>query len=464
MRALRTTQWMTAAALAALLVAGCTDAEEAAAEAVQGEAAQAAAEVQIPERLDALDLSEVNEIAEAGVGQTMVFDPKSGTVYMAWGRQAPEQAAKGEDPAMQVMVARSTDGGKTFTDPVVVSAPEHTDMYISTANPVVVQAGPDGTVYVAYTTLVDNELSPYGVNRAQLVVSTDGGQTFSEPEQIVTAKTEDIPVKFASFYMNGLFVASDGDLYYSFLDGRDYLAAKAQGKEAEPQLRVARSGDGGRSWAPSVLVAKPTCGCCSTVMTENGKGDLFASTRGYAKLKGSYDAVRDPIVSRSTDDGNTWSEPVKISDDNFKISGCPDVSEGLAADSGGTLHAAWYTGTAAHPGVYYATSEDGVKWTKPVALLHGEWVPYGDVRLVIDGQDRPWVAFEDRTGEIDRVQVARIDPQTPAVSFSKAIPGHGPALVAGKDWAALSFEANASEDDEDGLTALQTVIVTGADT
>ncbi|MDN5871145.1 MAG: glycoside hydrolase [Nitrococcus sp.] len=451
MRALRTTRWAAAAALAAVLVGGGQAARS---------AAQASAQIVMPEELAPLELSEVTKVVEAGVGQTMALDAESETVYMAWGRPAPGS----EEQAMQVVVAHSTDGGKTFSEPVVVSAPEHSEMYVSTANPAVVQVGPEGRVYVVYTIAVDNEIKPGDTYRPQLVVSTDGGQTFSDPQPVVTAATEGIPVNFASFYMNGLLVASDGNLYYSFLDGRDYLAAIAAGKEAMPQLRVARSGDGGETWAQSALVGKPTCGCCSTVMTENDDGDLFASTRGYAKLEGSYDAVRDPIASRSTDDGKTWSEPVKISDDGFKISGCPDVAPGLASDADGTLHAAWYTGTSAHPGVYYATSEDGVHWSKPLTLLRGEWVPYADVRLVIDGQGRPWVAFEDRPGEVDRLQVVRIDPQTRAVAFSKAIPGHGPALAAGEDWALLSFEPNLTEDDAAGPTALQSVLVSGADT
>ncbi|MGH9000483.1 MAG: sialidase family protein, partial [Acidimicrobiia bacterium] len=161
------------------------------------------------------------------------------------------------------------------------------------------------------------------------------------------------------------------------------------------------------------------------------------------------DPVMEIVVARSADDGDTWSEPAKFHDDGFKMSGCPDVAAGLAADSGGRLHAAWYTGTDSHPGVYYAVSDDGVSFSQPVALLNDEWVPYADVRLVIDGDDQPWVAFEDRRGEVDQVQLVRIDPDTSAASFAAALPGHGPDLVAGDDWALLTWQSNPkSEDDE----------------
>ena len=158
-------------------------------------------------------------------------------------------------------------------------------------------------------------------------------------------------------------------------------------------------------------------------MAENGKGELFAGTRSaFLELAGSYDAVRDLVLAHSSDDGATWSSLTKVHDDGFKISGCPDVALGLASDSAGHLHAAWYTGTESNPGVFYARSDDGQTWTKPLALQTGKWSPYADVRLVIDGKDQPWVAFEDRSGDTDKVQVARIDPESMSVSLSTPWP------------------------------------------
>ncbi|MGH9024030.1 MAG: hypothetical protein ACRDV9_13195 [Acidimicrobiia bacterium] len=63
-------------------------------------------------------------------------------------------------------------------------------------------------------------------------------------------------------------------------------------------------------------------------------GPPFATTRSdWKELKESKDAVRDPFLSISTDAGTTWSEATKIHDDGFKISGCPDISAGLAVVS-----------------------------------------------------------------------------------------------------------------------------------
>ena len=155
---------------------------------------------------------------------------------------------------------------------------------------------------------------------------------------------------------------------------------------------------------------------------------------------------------------STWSSLAKVHDDGFKISRCPDVAMGLASDSLGHLHAAWYTGTESNPGVFYARSDDGRTWTKPLALQTGKWSPYADVRLVIDGKDQPWVAFEDRSGDTDKVQVARIDPNSMSVSLSAPVAGRGPALVVSDGWALLSFSSLPASEDDEGPTALNSLL------
>lgn len=182
-------------------------------------------------------------------------------------------------------------------------------------------------------------------------------------------------------------------------------------------------------------------------MAQGRDGPLFATTRSaFLELKDSYDAVRDPILSVSADDGATWSEATKISDDKFKISACPDVTAGLAVDSAGRMHAAWYTGTEAHPGVFYATSDDdGKTFTKPATLLAGDWVPYGDVKLAIDGDDHAWVAFEDRREDQDQIRLVRLDPEGRA-ACSRTWAGTAPDIAAGDGYAVVTWGTQGAHD------------------
>lgn len=180
-------------------------------------------------------------------------------------------------------------------------------------------------------------------------------------------------------------------------------------------------------------------------------GPLYATTRGLSReLKGSYGAIRDHFVSVSHDDGASWSQPVKFHDDRFKISGCPDITPGLAVDSKGRVHAAWYTGSERNPGVLYARSDDqGKTFSPPVVLLTDDWIPYADVKLAVDAQDHAWVAFEDRRGERDLIQLARIAPDG-TFARSKTWPGTSPDVAAWGETALVSWGTQAGEGEERG--------------
>ncbi|MGH8933978.1 MAG: sialidase family protein, partial [Egibacteraceae bacterium] len=343
-----------------------------------------------------------------------------------------------------------------------------------------VALGPDGEVYLLYLTHTDYPLwEGYGVRGfLNLARSDDGGKTFGDSVVAADEATEGVET---AMEMANLFVAPDGDVYVTWLDFREELdrlrvkAAAAPAAEEEPshgeeestaetQLRLARSTDGGQTFAPSSLVSKPTCECCGTAAAQGESGPVFATTRSsWAELKDSYEPIRDVFVTASADDGATWAEPVKVHDDNFKISGCPDITSGLAVESQGRLHTAWYTGTESGPGVYYAFSDDqGATFSQPVALLTDEWIPYGDVKLALDGQDNAWVAFEDRREEVELVQVAKVDAQG-EVAWSEAWPGTAPSIAVAGEEAMVTWATVGDQPDEHGGTSgIQALLVSAA--
>lgn len=430
-------------------------------------------EIAAPAELAGLSLSEPTVVAPAGaLNPTTAYDPKSGAVYVAWAEETPGTAQpEGKDQQVRAVVARSDDGGRTFSAPVVASAPtDHVRTYAISPTQVVV--GPGGEVYVQYLHNEPSDLSDYlkeyGRSSLRVVRSDDGGRTFSPSADIATEAVEGA---VTTMEMATLFVAPDGDLNVTFLDEREAIAAEMAGApEPDPhdhdavtpatQMRMVRSSDGGKTWSKSVLVAKPTCGCCSTKSAQGTSGPLFASTRSdWKELKGSYDSVRDVFVSASADDGATWAEPKKVFDDNFKISGCPDVHNGLAVDSRGRLHVAWYTGAESHPGVYYALSSDGGKtFSDPLELLGDKWIPYGDVKLSLDRKDQAWVVFEDRRSDEDQIRLVRVDPERRAASFSATWPGTAPDVTAADGWALVTWMTHAAPDDHDGAGPVRAVV------
>ena len=428
--------------------------------AVMGAASAAGSAVEKAPTGSHLQVSEARTlVSEGGRNPTVASDRRSETVYLAWAQEVPGNPEVGKegkkaDPRIEVRVSRSEDGGRGFGPPVVASSAE--DRVESfTVSPTQVAVGPRGEVYVLYShNDPEFKASGWEIGRSllRLVLSTDGGKRFSTPVEIGAESVEGV---LTTVGMLNLFVAPAGDLYASFLDYREDIAYRLanakeppKGQEPATQLRVARSTDGGRTFGRSTLVSKPVCGCCGTKLAQGIAGPLYATTRGQAnELKGSYDAVRDPFVSVSRDGGTSWSAPVKFHDDRFKISGCPDVAPGMAVDSKGRLHAAWYTGTDRHPGVFYARSDDeGRTFSTPMALLSGDWVPYGDVKLALDGGDNAWVAFEDRRGDEDLIQVARIAPDGSYI-LTEAWPGTAPDLTARRDAAIVAWGTKAPNEE-----------------
>jgi hypothetical protein len=407
-----------------------------------------------------------------GHGATVAVDPRNGAVYLAWAQKAPkapndveDREKRKKDVSLSVLVARSDDGGRRFGAPVAASRPgDHVRAY--TVSPARVAVGPQGDVYVQYGD-EDPDFSLEGSYLGRMYLrmarSLDGGRSFEPPVQI---GGEAVEGAVASLGMTNLFSAPDGALYSSWLDSRESIAYVLANKKHPPkniyasQLRVARSDDRGRSFQKSTLVTEPVCVCCGTKVAQGKDGPVYAGTRGLAwqAVKGSADPVRDIVVAASHDRGATWDAAVKLHDDGFKVSACPDVTAGLAVDSKGRLHAAWYTGSDRRPGVFYAVSSDrGKSFSEPVALLTDDWLPYGDVKLALDAKENVFVAFEDRRGDVDLIRLARIGADG-SVLHAEPWPGTGPDLAAIGDAALIVWGGiNPASEEQGGAVELATV-------
>jgi hypothetical protein len=409
-----------------------------------------------------IELSEVHALRSSGARDaTIAFYAKTGSAYVTWAQESPppKRISKTHhaDPRLTVLLARSTDGGTTFEEPVALSVP--TDRVTSAAvSAARVQVGPGGEVYVMYPRL-DPRFKLMGMNIREQVRfrrSLDGARTFETPIEIGSEALEGVAT---SLGMVNLFAAPDGTLYASWLDTRATFAYVAKHHEwpglrqYSSQLRVARSVDGGRSFESSVIAAAPVCVCCGTRVAQGATGPLYASTRGIAwpDPGESAESVRDLFVVHSLDRGSTWSAASKFHDDEFRINTCPDVSAGLAVDSAQRLHAAWYTGTAANPGMFYAVSSDqGQSFSAPIPLVTGEPAPYGGVKLAIDSHDNAWIAVKDWRPGTRTIHLLRVASDG-TVSQAPPWPGKSPDIASTGDGVILTWtEARAGDEETAG--------------
>ncbi|MCA9877455.1 MAG: exo-alpha-sialidase [Thermomicrobiales bacterium] len=346
----------------------------------------------------------------------LAANPYDGSLYLTW--VGPDQAEhahaeeadatpgadheSGTAATNRVYLARSTDNGATFGEPVLVSGD---DAYVSIgATPAVTGFGPDGSVYVAYLSAEPHELSEWGREIVRVARSEDG--TIFAP---AIETPQDDGITNAGGY-HDIIVDEAGRVYVAWLDFRDTFNA-GTGDFSSSSLRVAWSDDGARSFSPSVEVSKPACPCCPPSFQFGADGRLYLAWRDQWDQADGSDPVRDPVVAWSDDRGATWSAAELVHRDGWHMPQCPHSGPGFDLDAAGRLHIAWFTGAEGRNGVFYAVAEAaGEAFSAPLALLEDDWAPVTPVRLALDDGGNAYVAFVDAREETPLLILNRITP------------------------------------------------------
>lgn len=164
-------------------------------------------------------------------------------VAIVWTRSLPAEAS-------QIMIARSQDGGRTFTPAQVVSTSAGPNLGALPA------AGPHGALYVAWEVFARR--SAYTPQRIHIDVarSLDGGATFSPP--VALPATWDLPTMLPNgrlrvFAMPALAVdPATGTVYVAWARAR--LAAPGTYVGMAADVVLSRSRDGGVTWSTPVVL------------------------------------------------------------------------------------------------------------------------------------------------------------------------------------------------------------------
>jgi hypothetical protein len=221
----------------------------------------------------------------------------------------------------QIFFSRSTDGGASFSNPLPIS-PGFNNNHVGGRQGAAVKVGPDGTVYVVWLDSVHKQ----AVER--LSISHDGGKTF--PMQNIT-------------------VATVSDDFVNPAPGSSFR----QDARTFPSFSIAPDGTLYVAWS-------------------NRTGD---PTNGHAVV----------LVTKSTNDGLTWSTPVVAGD----VSGRSAFFASVAADPSGKVDVAFLalddkpTGTAPGAGVvhydaYFTQSTNGgVSFSLPLKMSTASSDPDG---------------------------------------------------------------------------------------
>jgi hypothetical protein len=252
-----------------------------------------------------------------------------------------------------VSVSKSTDGGKTFGDPVQVVAKDPT-LHLIDKPWMAADPSNSKNLYVTYTDFDFSGTLCTQIRLAiELVSSTDGGATWSAPTVIDNGcyPNED----------QGSNVAVDGagKVYVAWEQFPAFLPTN--------EIDIARSTDRGNTFTPKSPVAIVTIvgspfgllqggfrnnefPSLAIDLSRGGNGPLYVAwndggrktiTDAFANFYNFGDAV----VSRSDNGGLNWSSPVPVNDDNSNApssAGADHYLPAIAVDNSGSLGVCFY--------------------------------------------------------------------------------------------------------------------------
>src|SRR4051794_5209661 len=209
--------------------------------------------------------------------------PNRDNVYVTWTRfKFNGSANNGKYTQSPIFFVRSTDGGATFSDPVSISG---NVLYDQGSRPVV---GPDGSLYVFWNG--STRLS--SLNSTYVVKSTDGGKSFSKPVAISALTDTDIlkDTAFRVNSFPAAAAAPNGDLYATWttevkLDGApnyggEPACADWLGGDPDACHSVAvysKSTNGGSTWTAAAPVFAAADRTAIGYPVTQPNGDTFAA-------------------------------------------------------------------------------------------------------------------------------------------------------------------------------------------
>lgn len=257
----------------------------------------------------------------------------------------------------------------------------------------------DGAIYALYTVGKEMPDSRFPLSALRFSRSEDGGRNWSAPISVNEG------AEFGSHNFHAIIAGKDQTIHATWLSsaplgtsGADHQHDAAGHGGSAVWLRT--SHDGGRTWAPSRPIhAEPTCPCCRTGLAIDSQGALYVSFRKV--FEGD---VRDIVVMRSDDGGNTWNSPVRPREDGWNYPGCPHAGPSMRVDGDGTIHIAWWTGKTGEAGVWYGRSTDGGRSFSPLPISVGERSAPSHVQVILANRG-PVVIWDDGLGDIPAIQL-----------------------------------------------------------
>ncbi|MCO4797960.1 MAG: exo-alpha-sialidase [Colwelliaceae bacterium] len=247
----------------------------------------------------------------------------------------------------------SKDNGQTFSPSQQVNIPLE-KISARNENRPKIAFDKYGGVYLSWASPLEKK---YTAN-VRFSYSEDYGKSFSKP---VTVNNDNL---LTGHSFNEMQVNENGDVKIVWLDSRLSYQLKKQGKKANGSaLYYAKANlREGIVEFKNEQLANETCVCCRIAMDVNKKEELAIFWR---HIYG--DNIRE--FALLTLDNEMKRESIQISNDHWKIDGCPHQGGGISIDQENRYHLVWFNQGDKGKGIFYASSKDqGKTLTKPLSV------------------------------------------------------------------------------------------------
>lgn len=299
---------------------------------------------------------------------------ESGALVIVWEREDTDDG----DP--DIVFARSTDGGVTWTPPASLHANSTGDSCgLGDAgcddDPRLFSGG--GTLIAAWHGVDLGMGSPHGSDSdIAFARSTDGGMNWLPAELLNVNGFSD--------------TGSDRGASLAHVTGSTWLAVwhsteAVDGSGAVSDIRYARSTDGGDMWdAPDLIDPTPLVGGVN--QSAKLACDLNICVAAWHSNVGVFGAGpdQDIVFSRSTDGGASWTPAGALHPSFGAPEAGDDFTSDLVTDRAGNWLVVWFSdGTHGGDGpgrdVFVSRSEDaGLSWSAPILVNQGGTEAVGD--------------------------------------------------------------------------------------
>jgi len=328
----------------------------------------------------------INDITNNEQGSPSMAIDKNGNIYLTWS----DLRSGGTD--FDIYFSKSTDKGLAFTENIRIN-----DVTIGSQNTSKIVVDRNGIIHVVWSDARNDAGDIY------FSKSTNGGNTFSESK-----KVNDSPQGQGTQTYPCIVLDGNRNIYVSWIDNRNGTNMY--------DVYFSKSEDGGSVFKSNIklgqistnLSSTPTRGITMAVgLNKNMNGYII-----YVGFEVVTSGMSDIYLTRSIDNGTTFSTPVIINDVTIDDQSSPKID----VNGRGDLYVMWQDKrNATDYDIYLAKSTDnGVIFEKSIVVndiktsdqgnftITGATNIWSNLTFIVDGEGNVFAAWNDkRSGDFD---------------------------------------------------------------